>query len=686
MNPDNEFKLESAHLADVLEKAKSTRRSIEKSIDALGSGTLEKLKELRQNPESGADLFFFLEQLQEKFQAFNIKDKTQRFEELEHTEKEPYFARIDLKESGDNEAFYIGKFGFTHENKPVVTDWRAKIASVYYRYRFPQKNVEYDTPGGNVVADLTLKRTYEIQNATLIKYFNNDVGLDENEILVEKLRKRTGGVLEDIVETIQKSQMDIIEADPRQICIVQGCVGSGKSTVAIHKLSHIFFNHSRLIRPERSILIAKNQILVGYLSTLFPKLGIFGLNYGTLKDILVRIIFSEGLGLAIDFDNPSPDIGKKISFIKELDQRINTVSLSCEDRIRLLFGSAENQSFGGYVFDPSISVNQNVKEIIGEMEEELNNQNNFFRDPNVNNMRKETHKINVITIKKIISRLRSIQNTLRNTEFTNLIKSLDINRFQKLSYVETMVYIYAYIKIIGLVKFPLYDYCVIDEGQDFSVMEYAILGKLVAHGRMCILGDLNQGYDDTSITVWDDIQEVIESAKKAVKFELTTNYRSTKQIIDFAVGILTPYEKKYLPLSINRVGPVPIRQEFNEINDMLSVVIDEIAKEAENLTKSIGIICFESNLFDKMDDLLMSSKIPADKIIRLDKKKRISYIPAGVYLSDFEDCKGLEFAKVFVLGLDLDKVSGFEQAKKSFVAITRAMDELHVYRVCEKSN
>ena len=132
--------------------------------------------------------------------------------------------------------------------------------------------------------------------------------------------------LEDIVETIQKSQMDIIEADPRQICIVQGCVGSGKSTVAIHKLSHIFFNHSRLIRPERSILIAKNQILVGYLSTLFPKLGIFGLNYGTLKDILVRIIFSEGLGLAIDFDNPSTDIGKKISFIKELD--INPLKIS----------------------------------------------------------------------------------------------------------------------------------------------------------------------------------------------------------------------------------------------------------------------------------------------------------------------------------------------------------------------
>ena len=96
--------------------------------------------------------------------------------------------------------------------------------------------------------------------------------------------------------------MDIIEADPRQVCIVQGCVGSGKSTVAIHKLAHIFFNFPKLIHPERTILIVKNQILVGYLSTLFPKLGIFNINYGTIKDLLVNLYFREALSIEINLD------------------------------------------------------------------------------------------------------------------------------------------------------------------------------------------------------------------------------------------------------------------------------------------------------------------------------------------------------------------------------------------------
>lgn len=261
---------EKSKLTEVQSRLKSAKKVLEDAFKTVGQENLETLKELRENPETnGSDFFFFMEQLHEKNQVFNFKDKFQRLEEIASLLKETYFARLDLRDNVSNEeSLYIGKFGYTEE-KPIIIDWRAKIASVYYRYRYPQKNVKYDTPDGEVVKDLTLKRTFEIDGGELIKYFNNDIQLDESEIIAGKISKRTGGVLEDIVETIQESQLDIIEADPRQLCIVQGCVGSGKSTVAIHKLSHIFFNHQKLITPERSILIAKNQILVGYLSTLF---------------------------------------------------------------------------------------------------------------------------------------------------------------------------------------------------------------------------------------------------------------------------------------------------------------------------------------------------------------------------------------------------------------------------------
>ena len=203
----------------------------------MGQGTLDRLKDLRENAQSG-DFEIHLAQLDQANATFNIKDKYQRLEEFELLLKQPYFARIDLKEldTKDIKVHYIGKFGFIDE-APEILDWRTKVASVYYRYRYPQKNVKYETPDGPETRDLLLKRTFEIDSGELTKYYNNDIQLDESQIITDKISQRTGGVLEDIVETIQESQLDIIEADPRRLCIVQGAVGSGKSTGSSH-ISH----------------------------------------------------------------------------------------------------------------------------------------------------------------------------------------------------------------------------------------------------------------------------------------------------------------------------------------------------------------------------------------------------------------------------------------------------------------
>ncbi|MBU1970479.1 hypothetical protein KJ605_01750, partial [Patescibacteria group bacterium] len=280
------FQAESLHATDTTKQLLQHKVDLSRLLDQMGAENLRKLKDLREHAETDpVDLRVFIEQLHIQNQAFNFKDKIKQLEEVDYLLSEPYFARIDLSDSVQQttKKVYIGRFGFVPGAtvEPLITDWRAKIASVYYRYRYPQKNVSYETPNGIVTRDLTLKRTFEFNEGQLIKYYNNDIQLDEREIISAKIAKRTGGVLEDIIATIQESQMAIITYDPRGVCIVQGCVGSGKSTVAIHKLSHIFFNYPDLIRPQNSFLVAKSQILVGYLCTLFPKLGIFDLNYGT---------------------------------------------------------------------------------------------------------------------------------------------------------------------------------------------------------------------------------------------------------------------------------------------------------------------------------------------------------------------------------------------------------------------
>lgn len=667
---------EKNKLSAVQKHLRDAKKTLEESVNAIGEDNLATLKEMRENPETnGADFFFFMEQLHEKNLTFNFKDKFQRLEEIDALLKETYFARLDMQEKDKpEERIYIGKFGFTDE-APIIIDWRAKIASVYYRYRYPQKNVKYDTPDGEIVKDLTLKRTFEIDDGEMVKYYNNDIQLDEGEIISGKISKRTGGVLEDIVETIQEGQLDIIEADPRQLCIVQGCVGSGKSTVAIHKLSHIFFNHQKLITPERSILIAKNQILVGYLSTLFPKLGIFDINYKSLRDLVVNIIFAEGIKINFDF-SINPDTSRfNLEELEKIDDKISKVHDFYEAEIDKVLGNDEYESFAGFIYNRSDSVYGNITEFVEELEEELDIQQ-FNIKEHAGSVKEWVWKENVRKLKKLNNVLKKLRTTAKETTFLELVTGLGINIHRKLGYYETLIVLYVYYSIIGFRNVKKFEYCVVDEGQDFSILEYLILGKAVINGRFCILGDLNQSYQADGLSEWDAISRVIKEAKTAQTFVLDTNYRSTKPIIDLANKILSPYTKNYLPKSINRKGVQPTIELFGTPDEILKAFSGRITAEVQDLDKSIGVICFDDSLFEAADKILSESNIDPETYIKLDDKKRIVYLPKGVYLSHFNDCKGLEFAKVYILGLNLGEVHNYSDAKKAFVAVTRAMNDV----------
>lgn len=676
---------EKKHLEEVIDKVADAERSLIQAMDALGSSNLEHLEDLRNNPEtSGDDFMVFVQQLHEKNAAFNVKDKIKRLEELIHSQKEPYFARLDLADTGKQtaEKLYIGKFGYTEENYPVIVDWRSKVASVYYRYRYPQNNVEYIAPEGRIVKDMHLKRTFEIDNGELIKYYNNDIQFDEDSLIVDKIGQRTGGVLEDIVETIQESQLDIIESDPRQICIVQGSVGSGKSTVAIHKLSHVFFNYPEIITPERSILIAKNGVLVGYLATLFPKLGIFDVNYKTVRELVVNMVFREKLQVEVDLDEQNNLSAFNLHKVKELEKDLDVTHRKYEEKIENLLEDETFGTLGSYVYDYTQSVVENIDELIADLKEELGFQTEKFKD-NPKSTKSWIFQENIKNLRKFISRLQKLRQSLSQDDIKKIYKKWDIDVNRPLDYLHTLIALYIHSQVYGIKKTQKYQYCVVDEGQDISPLEYLVLSKIVLNGRFCILGDLNQSFSDEGLTAWDEISAVVKEANEAKTFELDTNYRSTKPIIEFANALLSPYTDKYLPKSINRVGPEPVRKHIHSFDDAVADLEAELSSDLKDLNKSIGIICFDDRYFDPADKIFRKLEreldVPEEKLIKLETDTRISYIPKGVYLSRFEDCKGLEFAKVYVLGLNLDSIENFAQAKKAFVAVTRAMNELVVY-------
>jgi len=672
------LKKEKEHLEIIVAKVAHEKKSTEEKLSIIGKENLEKLLEVREN-ETGADFEYFIQQLGEK-NDLNLKDKYTRLKELEFLTGEPFFARIDLKETSKDTAtpYYIGKFGYS-EKQPIIIDWRAKVASVYYRYRFPQKAIAYDTPKGKEIRDLTLKRSFEIEDGKLFKYYNNDIQLDESEIIISKIAKRTGGVLEDIVSTIQLSQINIIEADPRQICIVQGCVGSGKSTVAIHKLAHIFFNYPNLIHPQRSILIAKNQILSGYLSTLFPKLGIFDISYKTIRELVFNAYIREEIGLDMKLDDEQDTGDYDTKKIASLQKKIERIHNSFENKINDVFSRSEYISFKGLKYSRNSTPYENLTDILIDLEEELLTEKNYLKE-NPNSQRSPLFKENIKALRRLIEKVTSLKHEIKDKVLIRTAKDFGVDTKDGVSYKEALVFLYLYVELIGLTKLMKYEYCVVDEGQDFSLLEYLVLSKLVLRSRFSIFGDLNQLIENDGITKWEHIQKVITEAKKASVFELDTNYRSTKEIISFAVGIMKPYTKKYLPKSISRIGAEPIVKTFDSENKLLNDFELMISQELKKQDKSLGIICYSEKEMKAAEEIIKKIN-PKQEITILSENSKIQYTPAGLYLMKVDDCKGLEFAKVYVLGLSVKKLKNVKEARLAFVAATRAMNELTILGV-----
>lgn len=679
---DKIFIEEKRHVEKLKTFVKKTLSNLQEKLKAVGISNLDRLKELKTEGEFGPDFLMFLEQLHEKNASLNLKDKFKRLEELKYLFTQPYFARIDLKDKKHTQNIYIGKFGLS-ESGLSVTDWRAKIASVYYRYRYPQKDVYYDTPGGVERRDLLLKRTYEISDGELIKYYNNDIQLDENEIIIDRIGKKTGGVLEDIVETIQQSQMDIIESDPRQICIVQGCVGSGKSTVAIHKLAHIFFNYPNLIHSEKSIVVAKNQILVGYLSTLFPRLGIFDINYKTVREILVNLIFREQIQIKTDLDTRGNLKAFKLKDLKKLYVSLEKIHGSFEKKLSDIFKVTEFEPFGGYKYSTNMSPSENINEILTELEEELVNQKDELKELPTDSIKAYLCRENIKSLRKLVSKLSEMKNEIKTSGVPELAKSFGIDHKKSLNYAESILYVYIYLSLMGIQKHPTYEYCVVDEGQDFSPLEYAIMSKVILRGRFGIFGDLNQSLDPSGIEKWEDLFDIIKEARSSIRFELSTNYRSTRPIIEFARKILAPFTEDFMPESINRMGPEPSVKLVKTNDEIFNEFVSDIKKDAKKLDKSIGVICYDNLLFDRVSNELKKIIKNEGQLVILDSGTRVNYIPKGVYVMNTLNSKGLEFSKVYVLGLNPDKITDFEEARKAFVVTTRAMNELVIYGVRE---
>ena len=220
----------------------------------------------------------------------------------------PYFARIDFKADDEisSEKIYIGKTNVFDENSKIaVVDWRAPISSIYYDGKIGR--TQYECPEGIIKGELSLKRQYIIENAKLIDY--NDVDITTNDQLLQDCLNENSDVrLKNIVSTIQSEQNKIIRANMFKPLIVQGVAGSGKTTVALHRIAYLVYTYEKNFKPEEFLIIAPNKFFLDYISNVLPDLGVDYVRQQTFEEFS-----SEFIGGKLEIEDPNIELAKIVN-------------------------------------------------------------------------------------------------------------------------------------------------------------------------------------------------------------------------------------------------------------------------------------------------------------------------------------------------------------------------------------
>lgn len=284
-------------------KLQDTRQWLDNEVEEIKRNNDElkdRIASLKKQSRGG-----YNEELETAKRLYEITSKN--YENYNEAEAQPYFARIDFREyRRDRESYYIGKFGLgdSKTGDEVVIDWRAPIADLYYSGT--QGEAYYQAPIGVINGELSLKRKFLFKDEELKDAFDEGIneiiiraGLeDENALIDEYLRinleQSISTKLKDVVATIQKEQNSIIRADKNQPVIVQGSAGSGKTTVALHRLAYLIYRYKGKISGDDILVVAPNKLFLDYISEVLPNLGVDKVKQKTFEEVAFEILQLKG--------------------------------------------------------------------------------------------------------------------------------------------------------------------------------------------------------------------------------------------------------------------------------------------------------------------------------------------------------------------------------------------------------
>lgn len=583
----------------------------------------------------------------------------------------PYFARIDfLNNDSIKDICYIGKVGLiNYDNKIIIVDWRSPIASLYY-----DANIgicSYQVEDKIVTGNLLLKRQYDIINGSLVSFYDVDT-VSNDELLKPYLGVSADARLKNIVSTIQSEQNEIIRSSPFKNLIIQGVAGSGKTTVALHRIAYLAYNYKNLIKNNQYMVIGPNKFFINYISKILPDLDVNDVKQYDLieftykylnEDIVINDSYSSKYKCSMDFKNKI-DIYFNNYFdliVKDLKIKIKDFILISNNTILNIYSEVKERHYD--------SLNQIIDRLLLLLDKHL-----------IDNYNQIIDRINTYYDNKLDSglRLEVVRNERTNTlnEFnknrSNLVRKYFIKYFRKTSTIYREItndksfykddipgLLYVNYKINNSKNFKEIKHVVIDEAQDYNEFTFYTLKKILCSSTFSIYGDVAQSLNDSGLTNWNSVAYLFDDNFKY----LNKSYRASIEIMTEANKI-----NRYLNLkeatAVIRHSDEVLYIKTSDIKGSLNKLIDKGLQTIAIITKN------EEDVYRIYNDL------NKDFNINLITKDKNEYLGGICVLTSYLS-KGLEFDGVIV-NVDNFDVDVELDMKLLYVSMTRALHNLIV--------
>ncbi|MGN0159803.1 MAG: HelD family protein [Lachnospiraceae bacterium] len=689
--------MEEEYLKKILEKIRTRIQELNISIEE-GEKDIEKMNDYYWSSYSEMDEYGYenydnqqalLTQINANSQALDYK---RRFLKMLDS---PYFGRIDFVYEGEDQAesYYIGIGNFSEGagNTPLIVDWRAPVSSVFYDY--DKGPASFETPQGVQEGELVSKWQYKIKNGKMVYSFESDVKIDD-EILKNELGKNGDVKLKNIVRTIQREQNEIIRNIKDRILVVQGAAGSGKTSIALHRIAYLLYHERKNLKASDILILSPNSVFADYIAHILPELGeenICEMGF----DIFA---YRELKGVVNDCEEKFDQIERML--------KIESDEIYDEEEVRNNYRYKQSEEF--------------VREINGyvlELESELVD----FRDVHFKFLHKSAAEIMELFYSKfpdvpLLTRMDVVAEyvideaeTLNGKSFDELeleivkekfrrmyrtrdiytlysdfLEDRDLGKLmdvpveeRKLRYEDVFPMLYLKYQLLENKKRRPMKHLVIDEMQDYTYIQYVLLQKLF-QCKMTIVGDRAQTMEDAQMDIMKFMPKIF--GKDIRMISIGKSYRQTVENATYAAGIIGDTGVELL----DRHGKKP--EVYRDVlrEDALDQICDRIGASLNRYETFAVITMTEEEAkyaAEQLTDRLNRRGMEGNKMLHYIERNSREF-HKGITVTTFYLAKGLEFDQVHGLYEGGNMKPLHKQAK--YIIATRALHELYMYEIDKK--